>query len=379
MLGRGLLGIPVMLLLSGAACSPPFDLPIIWEGENVRVGSDGDLEAWCPGTMLRMDAYTGAIKDVMDVRDDLVVDFFLLENHLDEYPIEGCRRHDALGCALGGDAYSREMPNDHELVHAVRNAAGGSPAAIEEGAASYWGGLLASGDDGSGSGEGVPLGDALAAGAAGQMKLADYERMANFTSYLVHEWGPEANAELLRRTSAQTGQGGLESAFEQVFGDPLDVVATEYAASWPWCSREAMRSPFFDCAGEAIPVCDGEAAEQPFPEFWWLDEAFEVDVSCDDDHVVGVRAEWVWRDVVIDVRAGGEHAVGGLTDGADDLEITLKRCDTECSRAEPVELSSSSLGTPLDVVELQPGHHVIRIAARGPIAGPIGIGWICPD
>lgn len=368
------------LLAIEAACAEPFDVPIVWEGEHLRVGTDKDIDAWCPGTMPRMDAYTGGLKQVMGVPDDLVIDFYVLENPLEDY-VGGCAE-DSPGCSDGA-AYSRFMPHDHELVHAVRYAEGLSHRAIEEGAASYWGDLLAP-EGVAEEAELIRMGDVLEAADADAMTLADYLRAAHFTSYLVHQYGTSANKTLLRETEWGMRTHQLDEVFERLVGSSIDEVIAEYEGSWPWCGEEAMRSSFFDCSAPAIGLCAGPVDTHPLVsldfEVSWFDHAFEFDVSCADSQVIGPRLGRIWRHAVVEVPIGGTHTLGAVSDiDPADVKVTVKRCDTDCARATPIQVPVSDIGAVVIDVEFDPGRYLVRLEAKEETAGPIAIGWACPE
>jgi hypothetical protein len=366
-------------VLSTAGCADEFDVPIVWEGVNLRVGTDMDIEDWCPGTLGRMDAYTGAIKNVMQVQPDLVFDFYVLAKPLDEYR-EGCAG--LLGCAWDHAAYSQTMPNDHELVHAVRSAEGFAPQFLEEGSASHWGGIFSADED---TAEQLAIRDVLEASVSRRMTPEEYLRAAHFTSYLVHEYGTDLDARLLRETTQEMDEDEIDGAFRHAFDRSLDEVFTDYEVGWPWCSAEAMRSSFFDCAEPAVTVCEGPIEMHPlvhleFGSFPGITHKLEFDVACTDDDVVGPSFGWMWRDVVIDVPVAGEHQLRAIsTADPGGARVTLKRCDTQCQRAEPVNVSVSDNGALVRPIDLDPGRYVLRLAHRAESAGPIAIGWTCPD
>jgi hypothetical protein len=122
--------------------------------------------------------------------------------------------------------------------------------------------------------------------------------------------------------------------------------------------------------------------ELEFESASWLDHALEFDVSCRDETVVGPRFGWMWRDVVVELPADGRHSIAGLIradQDETDVVLTAKRCDTDCTRAEPIDLVSSHSGAVVEQVDLSAGRHVVRIAVREERGGPVAIGWGCPD
>ena len=364
-----------VLALSTVGCQDePFEGELIWEGEYVRLfkeaGTEIEIDNWCPGTLTHLERFTPFMMEEMAVEDRSPITFSVLESDPDIY-IPGCGEH---ACALESAVFSRFLPLDHEIVHAVRSRAGRTPEFFEEGAAGHWGDTLGTFQVRFDTRVGMlpSVRDTLSAAWAREMTGQEYEVAAQFVGFLVDEYGREANAEFLHRIASSANRETTERGFEEVFGESLDAAVSRYEDAWPACSYEAARSPAYDCSGEPIEICDGTETQIL---------VFDFDMSCRDPAVVGPRGGWMWRDVVFDLLLDDDHSVVAEVPTAQDEKnsyVTARGCTTHCGDAQLSEVPIQSGGNlRTDLVVSGAGRRVIRLFRSEDRPGPVTLRWNC--
>lgn len=363
-------------MLSSACAEEAFERELMWEGEYVRLwreaGTEIELDDWCPGTLSHVDRFTLFAMDSMGSDDHRPIDYSVLESPAEDY-FPGCAG--GVGCTVDAQVLSPFLPHDHEIVHAVRDRSGSSPRFFEEGAANYWGDLRFESrsllydvriDE-------LPTAsDVYAASWSRQLTLAEYEVATQFTAFLVDAFGTEANVEFSLRTTEGTSRQRAEALFEETFGVSIANALEMHAAEWPSCSYESARSSAYDCAADAILVCDAAAPRV---------QVFDFDVSCADPSVVGPREDKVWRDVVFEFAGPGPHeVVADFPTTAEKVEsfVYVKRCTTHCGEADATEVPKQHDGYPVSGLEIpEPGRYVVRMYRSAMYPGPVSLVWTC--
>jgi hypothetical protein len=304
-------------------CEAPFEPPpVVWEGEHVHIATELDLNEWCAGSLSRLDAYTGAVKDLLEAPSDYTVTYALLDPPVSD---PGPCPKQARACVFDDLVLTADLPDDHEVVHAVTSAHDSLPTVFEEGGASYWGGIRRRPDL-----RGLDLREVLEAWNSRYLTPGEYALMAHFTSYLVHTQGRERYAGLLRESHRAQGRSSFESTFERTFGLSLEDALEDYDLSWPYCRVEATQSSFFACAEPALTLVGGHPVEIDF------------DISCGHPQVVGPGVDRdgtlkIWQDVAIELEDPKYLQVVELLepyDPPEGLSISVKRCDTDCANVE---------------------------------------------
>lgn len=354
------------LLLVVGACgddSTPPRPPIVWTGAHVQVGTDLDLGEWCPGTLSRLDAYAGALKELFVAPRDHVITYYLYPPPLTEHDLcEGNR-----ACHVKGAIFTTELFDAHELVHGVSSAHGSMPHFFEEGAAAYWGQT----DDVKFAD--LDLREALDEHWSGGADPFVYALAVHFTSYLVHTYGREPYAALLQRASREQSRAEFARTFERVLGVTLDEAIDDYEARWPSCGTWATHSSFYECARPATRLA---------PDDW---TEFDLDLSCADPEVVGPSAlgfadgvARIWRDLTIEVETAEQTILFDIPAPGEPNTVLLeiKRCDTFCGDASTWRAAPNNADDPnLYVLGGAPGRYILRVSRAAEDPGPVRFRW----
>jgi hypothetical protein len=356
------------LLMIGACSDDVERPPVVWKGEHVEVGTDLDLDAWCPGTLPRLDSHVGALKGLFEAPEDLVVSYNLYPHPISDHDV--CPDI-ALGCILKGTESAiatTDLLHDHELVHAVwadRNI----PHFFEEGAATYWGGAL------SADFRGLTVRGVLDKHWSSPMGRREYALAGHFTSYMVHTYGVESHIALRRETSKAQSRKDFERAFERTMGLTLEEAIDDYEEQWPYCDVEATRSSFLDCGRPAITLSPGEKMY------------FDLDISCSNPEVVGPStrasldsAPRIWLDITIELETSIEDITFDLPDmdEPNTIAVDVKRCDTNCGdvmrktwRMKPNMTEEPSVYN----LYASPGRYTVRVSRAADDPGPVRFTW----
>ena len=316
----------LLALLAVLGCEESFDPPpIVWQGEHVQVGTELDLDHWCPGNLTYMDEYVGALEDLYGVSLDAPVSYYLLEPPISQHDV--CPP-EAEGCVDGetNAVATTWLPHEHELVHAVGRAHDGSPHFFEEGAATYFGFTNIRRQTNHSL---VRVRERLDAHWEQGLQKTGYALAAHFAAYLVDTYGMEAYLSMLRESSDTQSRSSFEGTFAQTIGVTLDEAIDDYEANWPFCHLEGIYSSFFECAKPATRI-----------ENYGLVE-YDFDMSCADPEVLGPMEDpdygWVlWRDFVIEVDEPMAIDIqlelpAGIPE---DLTFIIKPCGTHCGEIE---------------------------------------------
>ncbi|MDC0720683.1 hypothetical protein [Nannocystis bainbridge] len=360
------------LLVVGGGCRDRERPPIVWAGEHVQVGTDLDLDAWCPGTLTLLDSHTALLKEMFDAPADHVVTYYLYPSPISDRicpkPSTACYLPDE------GAAVTTDLFNLHEIVHAVQWAHGGMPHVFDEGAATYWGGR------GHGAGaedaRGLQFRSLIDNAWSEGLGSRGYWLAAKFTSYLIHANGLESYVALLKATSWDQSRANFEKTFDQAMGMTLDDAISDYEAEleWWYCDAPATQYWFHGCAqpGDVLPT--GETTH------------FDLDISCADPEVVGPSSHAspdgtlrIWRDITLELTSTDQFIT---FDAPQDGEpstvlVELKPCTTDCSLAltETVRLNPGPDGTEFSPSVL-PGRYVLRVSRAAEDPGPVQIRWL---
>ncbi|MBP6704348.1 MAG: hypothetical protein KA385_12620 [Vicinamibacteria bacterium] len=356
------------LLVLGSACRDNDEErpPIVWTGEHVQVGTDLDLDAWCPGTLPRLDSYVGTLKTLFEVPDDHVVTYYLYPSPVTDYACQG--RY--LACFTQGAVFTSDLLDTHELVHAVSAVYRAIPHFFEEGAASYWGHAFPA------DFRGLDIRDVLDEYWSSGLPNSGYALAGHFMSYLVHTYGMERYLALLRTSNRQQSREDFEQAFEKTMGNTLDDAIDDYEAQWPYCDVTATARSLHDCEQPAIKLPPGE----------WMN--FDLDISCVDPEVVGPSTPGgsgdgprIWRDLTVDVETETQNIKFDIPELGEPNTVIMdiKRCDTRCGdvmlnrwRLTPNHV----IGNPNEfLIKLKAGRYVVRVSRAVDDPGPVHFGW----
>lgn len=328
-------------------------------GDHVRLWTDGDAGGLCAGTLEYLDGYVGQLKAIHGGVPELTVNYYwYTEDPGDVHEIctDG---EDVVACAVETSVFSTEMPDEHELVHAVRHGVGRSHPFFEEGAAELWGPAI----DRDFAGELDVMAGIEAAGSDGSLPLGWYPLAGRFSAWVAAELGVEAVVDIAQRSSPQDDADAAANAFAEATGLSLDAAIEAFNdAAWnpgP-CKRNRYRDDGPSCAVAKAFDC-GEA-----DDLGRID--FTIDLRCGAPGVVGPRNEEVWTDLTFELTSPQSIPLvfdDPLPEGAefgDYGEIEVRNCGVGCDS----DARSLYLLTPGDVPDavLAPGRYLVRIKRR---------------
>jgi hypothetical protein len=345
-----------LCILLGAACSDPqgVSLPEIeWEGEHLRAG--GDLDEACGGNLPYMDALVGELQQRLGTPGDGLVDYYYFTTDVDETPLgDYCESGDSVGLLActneDQEVFSRAIPHEHELVHAVHAEVGFSHTFLEEGLAEFLG------DDGHMAGRGAPMGtvsEAIASVERGRLPLGYYALAGHFVSFLDDELAPSGSIERIDDIDFEASAHDVEAALGLGVDGGFAALEDEYQATSK-CAQAAYR--------DAEPMCNVAAPlfEQCTPS-WDPSADVYVNVDCSDSDVLGPRQDEIWTYRTFEILNAGTYHV--LATASTELAngIVLKRCGGGCQSA-PITIPTLAEEDFLvqEDVELEPGRYLVR-------------------
>lgn len=351
-----------LCVVTTAACEDVHEEPlpaIAWEGEHLRAG--GDLDSVCGGNLVYMDALIGALQQQLATPGNGLVDYYYYGADSGELPLSGrCKSGESEGLVActneNQEVFSRVIPQEHELVHAVHAEVGFSHPFLEEGLAEFLG------DDARGPGRGEPEGnpaEAIESSSDGSLPLGYYALAGHFVAFLDTEMGTSAAMDLIDTVDFGASAEEVEAALGADFAGGFSELQAEYAAT-PTCAQAAYRNAEAMC-GVAVPLFDHCLPDE--------DISVDVDVVCEGDDVLGPRDGEIWTYRTLDIENAGTYyvlAVAGTKAQADGIE--LKRCEGGCgSPPILVDIYDDVVEEPVDEVpfpvevELEAGRYLVRI------------------
>lgn len=273
------------------ACAPadpgPEPPEITWEGRWIRYGSDPEIGPTCGGNAAYMDAYVGTLAGLFGVDDPAPIDYFHVSG-IDRVP---CNEGDGsviAACVRHGTVWSTLVPQEHELVHAVRFSEHYSHYFVEEGAAELWGDdslqfPFRSETDTDPSMAAMQVDD-------GGLPAIHYGVAGRWMSRLAARGELVELEALLRRTDLSSSYRDLEDEFAGAFGRSLDEDFAAFGEEEP-CDQREFRHPVHACAAA--------------PRVQWCADGVSLPItrtlSCSDEDALGPRDGEVWTYVTIDV------------------------------------------------------------------------------
>jgi hypothetical protein len=326
---------------AGCGDDPPLP-PIVWEGEHLRFGTDADETMLCAGTMPYLDGAVGYLGEVFD-RPGTRVNYFWLPDGTDAY----CA-NDGDGCAYERRVFSRHTIHQHELVHAIRWPHN-LYLPLEEGLAEAFG------DDWNRFPVQGDIRDLLEDPREnGYIPGPGYGLAAHFVSYLHAEHGLETLTELDAATDYEQSYAGAATAFERVYGQPLDEVIDAYEADYPRCDQPTFRDKGYDCSRNVVeaPTEIGQKLRVTIP------------LSCDDPAVLGPRLGERWTTRTLDITVAGRYRVSGRPlENAPFEFVEISRCDISCFDADDSlsRLTGNQFGS---AHCLEPSQYLFRFAVQ---------------
>ncbi len=359
------------LLLGGV--EPP---PIVWEGETLRVGTELDTSQWCPGNFEIMERRVFALREEWGIDSDDLISYYIFDEPLSAIGVCGSAANSVCTYLESRIVATTEVPNVHELAHAVAASTGDLPSVFAEGAASFWGRPgRASGDLRAAS-----LTEMLEEHWAGGLTIhsGEYLRAADFTAYLTETYGLAPYRSLLQLADHRQSRAEFEPIFLDAFGVDLDTAVDDYQQNWDHCGDEAARSDFFAC--QQPPLVLGETNR---------DQLIDVDISCANPDVQGPIVfdesgeHRIWQDIAVEIpiKRVSESVLfeSPALGEPNTVEVMITPCDTPCLHTQTDELTLRPRGTPTEPdtfsFELTAGRYAVRISRSADDPGPVRFRW----
>ncbi|MFO0636278.1 MAG: hypothetical protein U0168_25890 [Nannocystaceae bacterium] len=310
-----------MLALGCSADADPDDAreprpPIVWTGEHLELGTERSLDEVCAGTLPWADRFVGYVGDVFGNPDAFVSSYWIDED-IERY----CTLD--VDCAIGDEAFSRNVVNSHELVHASRMTQ--MPhRALEEGIAELYGGAVLGTYPLEGDAESL-----LREHGGGALLPAElYGRAGHFASFLRFAYGEQTLVDLRAASSWEDDWSQTQATFMEVFGVPLAEVVATYELFYPdMCDGSQFRDTNFDCQGDFVTL-PSEAGAAPV--------VIEQDLACSDDEVFGLADGARRRTFRLRVEHSAMYHLRMDTRGtAATWRISGRPCDQSCMNIGP--------------------------------------------
>lgn len=316
--------LPLLLCLGTASCAD-FELPgeLVWSGEYLDVYASEGLQA-CGGSFDFMDTFIGRLSAELGLHPpSSPVSFHFVD--ADDWASVDCAPHAAACFFPGEGVVSPDLPEEHELTHAVLDVDSEVPL-LEEGLAEVFGTDYVVSPVASGP----RVEDLL------RENSVHYGVAGHFVGFLVERHGAAAVVELNEKTGA--GYESIAAAFSEVLDSDLETELELYE-NYPKCESHGYRRALFECALEP---------ESPLsPVSGW---DIDVELGCEDQTALGPRFGEMWTIRTFDVSAAlGETSMvlSREDDGVGRVEVF--RCEPRCGEDRPYEVGAE--GEPLRLRE----------------------------
>lgn len=331
--------IPLFALALGA-CTEDEDLPhfgtLRYEGENLEVWASEGLSP-CGGTYPYLDAWLTGFREHLggSARPQHQIYYWL---DAEDYEETTCPQPSD-GCALWGRnrVYSRQIPCEHELVHAELDTMKSS-SIFTEGVAELFG------SNGSLTGDprSYPLDDLL--GQHDRIPYEGYRTAGRFSRYLTETYGLEQFLDVVRASPRGGGRLEIAQTFASVLDEDLDEIVADFETYAP-CSTVAWR--YFDYECLTMPTTPWVS-----PDLWEV----SLDVHCDEE-AIGPRNGHFWTLRAFDVAEPGEYRITGSTD--DNARVYIVPCAISCYDEESPRALGGFVAAALNV-RMERGRYWVR-------------------
>jgi hypothetical protein len=332
-----------------AACRPELP-PISWEGEVIRFGAD-DPDAVCGGTLEWMDARAVALKEVFGEGTHDKIGYYWIPQLWPDQPwcstsAEGCVEQE------GNTVYSKSVPVEHELVHALRRDR--LPAVFEEGFAQLFGDI-------GWDGEPAPRDQLLTIlERSDPVDFPEYDRASHFVAFLVETHGLDPLFRLAELGNYDDDYSKVRNAFAEAYGFSLDQALIDYE-DFPECDPLAWMDKRIACAEPGQPLNPQLGA----------DVEFSKNLDCGESDVYGPHGGFMLTETVLEIepQIGLEVWIELIGDIGPDVSAALVSCGG-CGDSTAVWVSTKAYRQQL---ELPPGRYVLRLFRPVDDPGELGI------
>jgi hypothetical protein len=236
-------GTALFAIASGAilGCNYPTDLPIKYETEHLRIGTDFDDAPLCQGDLLQLERQIARVEDELGRELNKIYTVYIWSDETwwsGSMTMNNCPGDTVLGCTsqIRATIWTTRGALGHELVHAVLGRSDLHPF-FEEALADVYGG------DQTRFGSTAPSSNKNTG-----RHTADIRTGAHFIRWLRERWGAHQLARL-----AKTGDGFSE--FQSIYGMTLEEAEQLYFAEAPYAYGS-----FYGCDGSELslaPAIDG--------------------------------------------------------------------------------------------------------------------------
>jgi hypothetical protein len=212
-------GLLVLAAVAIIGCNYPTELPIEYETEHLRIGTEPDDAPLCRGDLIALEHQLARIEDELELElAETYTVYIWSEETWWAGAINNCPGETSLGCTMPSRAimWTTRGALGHELVHAVMGRSSLHPF-FEEGLAELYGGQQ------------TRLGlSAPSANEDTHRNTTDVRTATHFLRWLREQWGPHPLARL-----AHDGQDGF-SDFESIYGMTIEEAEQLYFAEAPY-------------------------------------------------------------------------------------------------------------------------------------------------
>lgn len=340
---RGVAGAPLALALV-LACSAPEELPllpVVWEGESIRVRMDDPGIAVCGGTFEALDRHAALVREALLLEGDGIIEYTITDEELVD---EACNPGSPAACAkpLSGDVFTSIPMHEHEIVHAVRildpEIELRSPP-IEEGLATLMGGDRLDDID-PGFDPAILLDEGRVQGAL------EYHHAGQMMAILLGQHG----AESLRRFDTLANNMDEDSAFVEAFGESKEQFVEDLRTA-PHCEQSQWWIPLLECDG--VPVTADPSTSRL---------VLSGNVECGEVDVLGPRSGRMWtsRHFQLDELTSVPSYEFDLPE---DATLEIVSCNGGCPDRFAYLGTRSEVGSILSgLPALEPGEYVLRVS-----------------
>jgi hypothetical protein len=314
------------------------DYTFVWEGQHVTVyGYEREAADACAGSFAALERQNASAIEFFGLAEDLHYNYRWMSPAI----WEGKCPPEAGACTAVGEPWARELPNMHEVGHALVHAGFGlkSPFVIDwcpwmlsEGISEY---LSEPRHFRSPNGAPPEYADVnLELLTALRYEWSAYALSGLFVSYLIETYGPRAVIDLCRAVPRISTPADWERAALDHLGQPVEVMLAGFR-KYPRCRYHQYRARLWECAGEPDLVVSPSGTT-----------SLEVRVDCAADErtfgplrgrVLTTRRILVPEDMELRVNFIDEDGFG-LLKGY--VTFDIQEC-APCS-AEPLVVSSDS-------------------------------------
>lgn len=354
------------VVISGG-CGPdgPAVHPVRYVGQHVEVHAEAEPAQACGGTLDYLDAYTGYLAARIGEDPDVVVSYHYSPGG--ESVDDNCSE-EPTACAIGNSVFTRSLPDEHELVHAVRYPNRLAYRPIEEGIAELFGDDADWRPDPAGS-----VLDTLTTYSDGaDLPGAYYPLMESFVEYLLAEHGLEALDAYSLATDLEGSFDGAQAAFAGAFGVTLETATVAHANAFH-CNHVFSRDTGFDCSAEPSLVALAGS-----------DTMLALDLACEDADVLGPRNGERWRIDAIEVTTPGLHVFNfRRVDGSADALVRVRPCGSGCEAVRTLSVLEVPIAPGAEDTQrllcMSPGLYVVRTAIADDDEGQVQLRVRAPD